>query len=214
MDNPDLGNPGGEGNQPGTGTPSGQAGQQPDSRDAELDRIKAENRQLNKLLVEARRGQRQPNQNNQPNGQPGQSPFETPEGQYAISLELATGALGRGLEPIFDLYPELPADEIKRIRMNPWAFSSYESYRTGDWQTALLEIEQQMLERAEAIAAVKGKGQPSNQQPAQINNNPANEQVPEATSGSSEDENPWTMPLDKLELKKNKELAKQAQTKS
>lgn len=208
LDNPDLGTSSGDGQS--TGIPPVQNDNQSNAGIDELAQLKANNRALNKALIEARRGSRQ-----QPIGQQGDgtSPFETPEGQYAISLELATGQLSRKLEGVLDLYPELPASEVARIRRNPWAFAGYDSYRAGDVESALLEIEQALLDRAEEINATKSpSGQPVPPTPAQINANPAGESALEATPGSEEDESPWTMPLSKLEKVKNKELAKQTQT--
>lgn len=211
LDNPDLGNQGGEGQQPGA--PGGQGGQQPDPRDAELETLRANNRALNQRLIDARRGGQQP-QNPQPDG----SLFETPEGQYAISLELATGNLSRQLETrLFSLYPELPPEEIQRVRANPWAFASLESFKTGDVESALLEIDSALMERVNQIKPGEGQGggQPAqdNPNPATVNTNPALEQDQGGEPGSAEDANPWTMPMDKLEKEKNKKLA-QLQTKS
>lgn len=209
FDNPDLGNQNAETNQ--TENPSGQDGQQTDPRDADLAKYKAETQRLNKALIEARRGQRQHPQNQGD----GQSPFETPEGQYAISLEVATGQLSRKLEDIYDLYPEVSASEMARIRKNPWAFASFESYRAGDVDTAMLEVEYALLQRAQEL---EGQNQNNGQAghktiPANINPNQPKEQAADAVPGTTEDENPWTMPMDKLEQKAKKQLA-QSQTKS
>ena len=205
LDNPDLGNQGGEGNQPAV--PSGQDGQQTDTGNAELEQLRANNRALNKALIESRRGQRQ-----QPQGQGGEdSPFDTPEGQYAISLEVATGQLSRKLEDIYSLYPEIPASEVARIRRNPWAFASFESYKSGDVETALLEVEQALVDRVNELGQTDNQGSDNADEPkvtpATINPNQPAEQGVEAASGSAEDENPWTMPIDKLEQKAKKQLA-------
>ena len=222
LENPDLGNQGGEGGQ-GEGASAGQGGQQTDPRDATIAQQKRDIQALNKAIIEARRGsQRQQPQNNQnANGQQPYNAFEDPAGQYAISLQLATGELSRNLENIYSLYPEVPASEISRIRKNPWAFASFESYRAGDWQTAQLEVEQALLERAQELAS-EDKGQGAGGQntpnqpkvnPASINTNSAAEAQAEAVPGTVEDENPWTMPMDKLEKVAQKERAK-LQTKS
>lgn len=213
LDNSDLGNQDGEANQ--SGTPSGQDGQQPATGDAEKEKLRADNRALNKALIEARRGQRQ-----QPQNQGDNNPFETPEGQYAISLEVATGQLSRKLENVYDLYPEIPAAEISRIRRNPWAFASFESYKAGDVETALQEIEYALLDRVNELGqrgqgngqANGNAGQSGKVTPASINPNQPQEQEVDTAPGSAEDEDPWTMPLDKLERKAKKQAA-QSQTK-
>lgn len=207
---PDSGNQGDNGLP--QDNPQGQGGQPaPDPRDAKIAELTKNNRSLNQAIINARRGQ--PQQNAQPqNGD--QSPFSTPEGQYAISLELATGQLSRNLEQTYDLYPEIPAGEIARIRKNPWAFASYESFRSGDVQTAMLEIEQALLDRATELGG-QGQNQPGQanvvptqkQVPASINPNPAQEPADDAEPGSQDDENLFTMPLGKLEQKAKKEIA-------
>ncbi len=213
LDNADLGGQGGDGGN--AGDPGGQGGQNPDPRDAELEQRRNEVRILNEKLVAANRLNRQRSSGNQPaDGE--QSPFETPEGQYAISLELATGRLSRELEGRISLYPELPAEEVTRIRKNPWAFASYESFKAGDWETALDEIEQAVANRVEELgAADKGDQNPTqnNPSPATMDNNPASEPNVVAEPGSNEDENPWTMPLGKLGQLKDQKI-RQAQTKS
>jgi hypothetical protein len=206
--NPGSSDQGGQGAIPSSqpnGTPNGQPDGQPTTWATEKEQMSRDIKALNRALIESRRGRGQ-----NPQGNPDEDMFTTPEGQYAISLQLATGNLKSGLEPIFDLYPEIPAEDIARIRKNPWAFASQDSYMKGDHETALLEIEQALLERANTVSAPK---QPGNTvpatTPATVNNNPTPE-VPgqEATPGTDEDENLWTMPMDKLVAVKNKEVAK------
>lgn len=207
---PDLGGQGDQGSQP-SGS-QGQGGQgNPDTGNTELEQLKANNRALNKALIEARRGQSRQNPQ-QPQGD--EDPFGTPQGQYAISLQLATGKLTQGLESVFDLYPEIPASEVKQIRKNPWAYASQDSYMAGDFNTAMLEVEQYLLDRATELSGGQGNGNvvPSQQKqvPAQMNPNPPTEQAVDADPGSAEDENLWTMPMDKLEKVKNKQLAQKS----
>lgn len=213
LDNADLGGQGADAGQ--AGNPGGQGGQQPDSREAELATIREQNRILNQKLVDANRLNRQRSSGNQPvDGE--SSPFETPEGQYAISLELATGRLSRELEGRISLYPELPAEEVARIRKNPWAFASYEAFKSGDWESALDEIEQAVANRVEELGAANNGDQnptQNNPSPATVDNNPASEPNVDAEPGSDEDANPWTMPLGKLGQLKDKAV-RQAQTKS
>ena len=209
----DLGSPTGGNAQDfgNTGNPGGQNGQQTDTRDAELAKMREDNRALNRALVEARRASNQ-NRNQNAQGQDGANTFDTPEGQYAASLQIATGTLIQKMESIYDLYPEIPASEIARIRKNPWAFASHDSYITGNVDDAALQIEQALADRAAEIEREQG-GQAGSQQaqrqtPAQVNSNPAQEPATDVEPGSAEDEDPWTMPMDKLVKVKNKQLAK------
>lgn len=200
-----------QGTPSGTSTSDNQNGTQTDPRDEKITTLTNDVKALNKALVEAKRGGKT---NGQGNPQDGQNPFETPEGQYGIAIQLATGNLRGKMEDVFSLYPELPADEIARIRKNPWAFASHESFVNGDWEAAALEIEQAMLDRAEEINAQKTNNA-NNPNPANVNANPAQDEGEEPTvvPGSPEDENEWTMPMDKLEAKKNKAVAKVSQSK-
>ena len=209
----------GSGGDPGTGgSPAGQGGTQIDPRDEQINTMRTQIKTLNQAVVDARRGAGGKGGN--PNGQDPNA-FETPEGQYAIALEVSENRLRGGLEPILGLYPEVPADEIARIRTNPWAFASRDSFLNGDQTSALLEIEQALLARAEAIAAEKSAGNPApnggqTATPANVNGNPAPEAAPsqDVVPGSEEDEDPWTMPMEKLELRKNQAVAKQSQPQS
>lgn len=192
-----------------SGTPDGQGGAQTDPRDAKIQELSGQVKALNQAVVDARRAGRQ----QQPVSGEGDNPFETPEGQYAMSIQVATNKLRSGLEGRLALYPELPAEEAQRIRMSPWGFIKTEDlYFQGDWENALDEIEQSVADRVEQLAAnsnPSGEGTPA---PATVNNNPAPE-APEANAapGSAEDEDPWTMPMDKLEKKKNEAVVKLSQ---
>jgi hypothetical protein len=196
-----------------SGDTANQNGQQPDPRDAQIAEMKRQNRALNQRLIDARRGSKQ-----QPNGgQQDPSAFETPEGQYGISIQLATANLSRKLESIYDLYPEIPASEVKRIRLNPWAFASLESMQSGDVETALTEIEQALLDRAEEVKGTQTVTADANntqqtQQPATVNKNNTQEPVVDAEPGSDEDTNPWTMPLSSLEKAARKQLIQKSNT--
>lgn len=202
---PDLGTQNANGSQP-SGTPGDQGGQQTDTRDAELATLRDNNRILNQRLVEAKKAN-----SSQPQNADGTSPFDTPEGQYAISLELATGKVSRELSGrILPLYPELSPSEVQRIQKNPWAFASYDTFIRGDVDTALLEIEQALADRVAEIEAEKKGSQTPTQtpNPATLNSNPTNEPNVDAIPGSTEDEDPWTMPLDKLGSLKDKAVRK------
>lgn len=212
------GQPGGDPND-GGGNPGGQNGQQAGQGDAELAKYKAEVQRLNRVIAQNRRSS---NQSRQQPGQGGEQgdPFSTPEGQYGIAINLATNELRGRVENVFSFYPEVPAEEINRIRMNPWAFASHQAFISGNWEQALEDIEYALLDRAEALKSAPNGGQNNGAQnngtgnsngqskvtPAQVNNNPNNAPDTEALPGSAEDENPWTMPMDKLEKKAMTEL--------
>jgi len=208
---PDLGTPGGDTPQ---STPQDQSGTPPDSREEEIKVLKKNIQGLNKALIDSRRSGRQ---NNLPGGNQEGNPFDTEAGQYAAALELSDARLRGNIEERLALYPELSGDEIQRIRLNPWAFASRQSFLTGDWETALDEIEEKIATRVEELS-VSSPTQPQGQQeagasaPATVNANPAPEgEAEEAPMGSNEDENLWTMPMDKLEALKNKAVAKMSQ---
>lgn len=189
------------------GTPEGEGGQQPNK---EADELRKENRRLNRAL--ASRGSSFNRQKPTPDGADGESPFDTPQGQYAVSLKLATASLSNKLESLYSLYPEVPVEEINKVRRNPWAYvSNQDLFFNGDWEGAATDIEYYLLDMAEAN---KGGGNLSPNgggklkvNPVVVNSNPSTELPnPNATSGTGEDPNPWTMPMDKLEAVKNKEI--------
>ena len=96
--------------------------------------------------------------------------LSTPEGQYMVALEIGTSRLRGELESIFPLYPEIPAEEVARVRSNPWAFVK-PMYARADWNTAKWQVEEALANRAEQLAggtACCTCSQPSNdfQQPS------------------------------------------------
>ena len=192
----------------GAGAPGGDGGQQPNMGADELTQAKAEIRRLNRAL--ASRGSSTNRQSPSPAGDGGENPFETPQGQYAITIKLAKSNLYGKMETLYSLYPEIPTDEIARIRRNPWAYvSNNDLYFKGDWEGAAEDIEYYLLDRAEALKA--GQPAPSREDgklpvnPVVVNTNPSAEpQNPQAAPGTGDDANPWTMPMDKLKQEKDK----------
>jgi len=189
-----------------SGTPDNQNGNQTALRNDDTTRMREEIKRLNQAVVDAKRG----NRTNNPSTGSEDNSFDTPEGQYGIAIQLATGNLRNKMEDLISLYPELPAEEISRIRKSPWAFAGHDSFINADWETAALEIEQAMLTRAEEISASK-----TNQNspiPADVNSNPvsgAENSVP----GNEEGEDLWNMPLNELEMEKNKAVANVSKSK-
>ena len=193
------------------GVPDGNAGQQPIQGADELSQAKAEIRRLNRAMASKSSSINRPSSTPQA-GADGESPFETPQGQYAISLQLATAKLSSKLESVFSLYPEVPAEEISRIRRNPWAYvSNPDLYYNGSWEQAAEDLEYYLLDRAEALkgaqAPVNGQGGALPVNPVVVKPNPPSDPGGQpAAPGTSQDVNPWTMPLDQLEKKKNEQI--------
>lgn len=207
--------PGSAGNEPtaNQGAPDGSGKPQTAPQgNGELEKYKAEVRRLNRAIVEAKRGNR--------DGQGAEYTEEvlnTPEGQYAASLEIADGRLRGGLEDRLSLYPEISDEDKARIRTNPWAFASRRSWMAGDWQQALDEIELTLADKVDDLASQdinqNPQGSPQGQA-VNVQGNPAPEPInPEgAVPGSEEDQDPWTMPMDKLERLADKQFQRLSQT--
>lgn len=148
-------------------------------------------------------------------GNPGESGIDltTPEGQYMVALELGTSRLRSELESIFPLYAEIPAEEIARVRANPWAFVSPEVHASANWKTAKWQVEEALAKRADQLAKSAAPVKPA-VTPATISNNPAPAMDAEpAAPGSEEDQDPWTMPMAQLEKAAMKAKAKLSTTK-
>jgi len=187
--------------------PVGTSGQQP-SQEAVL---REEVKRLNQALVEAKRSS---NQSNKPKfdpetGQPIQpSQEEQIAQQYGTQLAAADGQLRRQLEDVFDLYvdgnsaglPALPAAELALIRKNPWAFTSPDTFRTGDVEAAIREIDVFMARRVEQLGA-----QAPQVNPAEVNPNAGDT---EDSSNQADNQDDWTMPLEELEKKVEKSRQK------
>ncbi len=206
---PESGQPSSVPDDPTKGTP-------PDPRDETIKQQKQDIKNLNRAVIDAKRdGRKTPISSDQQ-----ENPFDSEAGQYAATLELSDARLRGGLEERIALYPELPPEEMQRIRLNPWAFASRKSFLEGDYEMALQEVEQAMLDRVEEIVEEKAKSTKTPQgqdqpegapAPAQVDANAAPETHDEAIPGSEEDVNPWTMPLDKLEQLAKKETVKLSQ---
>ena len=207
QDNPGSGTPGGETTP--QSTPAGQNGNAPNMDADKIKKLEDNIRGLNKALIDARRSGRQ----TKPIGDNlSENPFDSEAGQYAASLELSDARLRGNMEERLALYPELSGEELQRIRLNPWAFASRQSFLTGDWETALDEIEEKIATRVEELARSEqpqGQTPPSAPAPATVNANPA--PAEQAEPGTPEGQDLWTMPLGELEKLKNKAVAKMSQ---
>lgn len=179
------------------GTPSTPAAPQPTENPETVASLRAQLRAMQQQLVGGR----------QQGGQPGgDQDFDltTPEGQYMVALEIGTSRLRGELESIYSLYPEVPAEEIARVRSNPWAFVKPDVYARADWKTAKWQVEEALANRAEQLAKTVPAAPAVN--PATISNNPAPAGNDPATS--VEEVDPWSMPMDELEKVAMKEKAK------
>lgn len=192
------------------GPAGGQPGSQPDPRDEQIRQQQKAIRDLNQAVIDSRRG----NRGQQPNGTIDDgSSFDTPEGKYAVALEIAESRIRGSIEKIIPLYPEVPAEDIARIRANPMAFVSRDTMLSGDWKTAQLEIEQALLDRADQIAAQKAAAKPVAPTPAAPSNNPAPDSAADAVSpGTDGEQDLWSMPMADLEKLAMKEKAKLSKT--
>ena len=175
------------------------SGQTPDVAE-ENRRLKGQITALQKQIIQSRRSQGT-SPSPAPNGQDPNDPAAQVQQQIAIAYQLADGQLREQMESVYDLYPELTSKELSHIRRNPWAYCSRQTFLQGDVETAKLEIEQYIADLVES----KGTGQPAPQVPSGkgVSPSPAPQPatVDTGTPGSAEDENPWTMPMDKLEQK-------------
>lgn len=185
--------------QPASGQPP--AGGQPDLSE-ENKRLKGQISALQRQMIQARRSQ---GTSQLPQGQAGDpnDPESQAQQQIAIAYQLADGQLREQMESVYELYPELTPKELSQIRRNPWAYCSRQTFLAGDVETAKLEIEQFIADSVEG----RGQGQPQPQVPSGVRVNPSPAPQPaidQSVPGSEEDQNDWTMPMDKLEAKAHK----------
>lgn len=180
------------------------------------DAMLEQNRALNRLLVEARR---QANSNKslfkpgQANDQGGEAQPQTSD--FNTAMRLAESDLRAELDGILDLYPELPANQVKLIRSNPWAYASRNSFLNLNVPNALLDVETWVADFVAGLASEE----PGTQEPQAPTKAPASKMRPNAAPeggeeevdvvpGSPEDTDLYTMPLDKLERKVNRKIRK------
>ena len=183
---------------------------------AKHDALLEQNRGLNRALVDARRQANssksliKPAQDNEPaNGaQPQNQDFNT-------SMRLAESDIRSELDGVLELYPELPANMVKLIRSNPWAYASRDSFLNLNVPNSLLDIETWI---ADYVAGLESEN-PSTQVPQAPVKVPASKMKPNAAPeggeegddvipGSQDDSNPYTMPLEKLERRVNRRVSK------
>lgn len=134
---------------------------------------------------------------------------------FSTAFDLALAKVRNGLEDVLPLYdgsnpgyegePSLPPEDIARIRKNPLAFVSATTlkqyFMDGNEQPLMLEIEQHMADRADALTAQSKVGSGKEKQ---VNPSPAPEAQQQPQQGSQD---LWTMPIDDLEQIKDKQVA-------
>lgn len=210
----DLGDEGTPDNEGNPGQPN--SDQPVEDWEGKYTEAQRQNVALNKLLVEARRQANssksliKPAQDNEPaNGaQPQNQDFNT-------SMRLAESDIRSELDGVLELYPELPANMVKLIRSNPWAYASRDSFLNLNVPNSLLDIETWI---ADYVAGLESEN-PSTQVPQAPVKVPASKMKPNAAPeggeegddvipGSQDDSNPYTMPLEKLERRVNRKVSK------
>lgn len=183
-------------------------GEQPDELEAlrqENLRLRGQTSALTKKLTTQMRGNPNQNFNNQPGGEGEdentkvfEAAAELSEAKLRNELETKIFPLYDGSDPAYKDEAQLPASEVARIRQNPWAFASRQSFmtalKTGNLQPAMLDIEEAIAERVDALAAnpnLKPKGVVKT-----VNPNPI---APAAPTKTEQKQDLWGMPLDQLE---------------
>jgi len=193
------------GNTPNNGQPALTPEQQIEALQNENGRLKGQTSALTKKLTGLMRGNSNQNFNNQPSGQGDdehtrvfEAAAELSEAKLRNELETKIFPLYDGSDAAFKDEAQLPASEIARIRQNPWAFASRQSFmhalKTGDLQPAMLDIEEAISARVEE-AANNNNNQPKGVVKT-VNPNPV---APAAPANQPQGQDLWTMPMEQLE---------------
>jgi hypothetical protein len=193
------------GNTPNDGQPVALTPEQITALQTENGRLKGQTSALTKKLTTLMRGNSNQPFNNQPNGGEGgdedtrvfEAAFELSEAKLRNELETKIFPLYDGSDPTYANEAQLPAQELARIRQNPWAFASRPSLlhalKTGDLQPAMLDIE-------EAISARVEEAGNNNDKPKgvvkTVNPNPV---APAAPANQPQGRDLWSMPMEQLE---------------
>lgn len=193
------------GNTPNDGQPVTLTPEQIEALQSENGRLKGQTSALTKKLTTLMRGNPNQNINNQPNGEGDdentrvfEAAAELSEAKLRNELETKYFPLYDGSDPEFANEPQLPVGEIARIRQNPWAFASRESFmtalKTGNLQPALLDIEQAIADRIDAMA-----NNPNPQPKGVVKTVNPNPVAPAAPANQPQGQDLWSMPMEQLE---------------
>jgi hypothetical protein len=203
------------GTQPGTNQPLADTTDNSPSTPQDVNPLEIENKRLKgqissvqkKYLEAVRNGSKT---NTTQNGEQGESvqqfnaAFNLAEASLRNELEASVFPLYDGSDPTYKDQPALEPAEMARIRKNPWVFASRESFvhalQTGDLKPALLDIEQAIADRVDAMASSRTVApRPGGKQ---VNPSPA----PVTAPAGPAKQDLWSMPMEELETLKNKQV--------
>lgn len=205
LDNQNNGTPANDNQPDGNGANNGQPDELEALRQENL-RLRGQTSALTKKLSQSMRDRSTQNFNNQGGNGEGddegtrvfEAAFELSEAKLRNELETKILPLYTGADPSFKDDPQLPAEEVARIRQNPWAFASRQSLmhalKTGDLQPALLDVEEAIAARVDALA-----NNPNSQPKGVVKTVNPNPVAPVAPANQPKGEDLWNMPMEQLE---------------
>jgi len=204
LDNQNNGTPANDNQPDGNAANNGQPDELEALRQENL-RIRGQNSALTKKLTTTMRDNSNRNFNNPSGNGEGddegtrvfEAAFELSEAKLRNELETKIFPLYTGSDANYKDDPQLPAEEVARIRQNPWAFASRQSLmhalKTGDLQPALLDVEEAIAERVDALA-----NNPNPQPKGVVKTVNPNPVAPVAPANQPK-EDLWSMPMEQLE---------------
>jgi len=205
LDNQNNGTPANDNQPNGNAANDGQPDELEALRQENL-RIRGQNSALTKKLTTTMRDNSNRNFNNPSGNGEGddegtrvfEAAFELSEAKLRNELETKILPLYTGSDPAYKDDPQLPAEEVARIRQNPWAFASRQSLmhalKTGDLQPALLDVEEAIAERVDAIA-----NNPNPQPKGVVKTVNPNPVAPATPANQPQGQDLWSMPMEQLE---------------
>lgn len=205
LDNQNNGTPANDNQPDGNAANDGQPDELEALRQENL-RIRGQNSALTKKLTNTMRDNSNRNFNNPSGNGEGddegtrvfEAAFELSEAKLRNELETKILPLYTGSDPAYKDDPQLPAEEVARIRQNPWAFASRQSLmhalKTGDLQPALLDVEEAIAERVDALAS-----NPNPQPKGVVKTVNPNPVAPATPANQPKGEDLWSMPMEQLE---------------
>jgi len=205
VDNQNNGTPANDNQPNGNAANDGQPDELEALRQENL-RIRGQNSALTKKLTTTMRDNSNRNFNNPSGNGEGddegtrvfEAAFELSEAKLRNELETKILPLYTGSDPAYKDDPQLPAEEVARIRQNPWAFASRQSLmhalKTGDLQPALLDVEEAIAERVDALA-----NNPNPQPKGVVKTVNPNPVAPATPANQPQGQDLWSMPMEQLE---------------
>jgi len=205
LDNQNNGTPANDNQPNGNAANDGQPDELEALRQENL-RIRGQNSALTKKLTTTMRDNSNRNFNNPSGNGEGddegtrvfEAAFELSEAKLRNELETKILPLYTGSDPAYKDDPQLPAEEVARISQNPGAFASRQSLmhalKTGDLQPALLDVEEAIAERVDAIA-----NNPNPQPKGVVKTVNPNPVAPATPANQPQGQDLWSMPMEQLE---------------